>query len=184
MLYSIIYLIYCNNLAKAQDYYIQLINCTDYLIKEEKSIGDQEQAKILYQASIFALKFNDAWKNTAFCTSASMAAAKLATLSSLSQNDRADAARKSALHGNQNAGFLYAQFLEKGDGVLKDFISAYAWYNDVASYAAGARSQEAKAAMQRLETLLPIQSQLEAQARSRKIAEERKSRQGCRFFLE
>jgi hypothetical protein len=147
------------------------------------SFGESYLAAQMYEASVFALAIAGSWKNKGVCSSAAMAAGELASLSNISPDERTEYAKLAAYWGNQNGTYFYALYLERGEGTLRDLVSAYAWYNVTAAYAGGARSGAAQEALGRLDSVLPVQTRIEAQSLSKAIQADIKSRQGCKYMV-
>lgn len=162
----------------------QVISARFYVGQAYENFGEYFKASSLYLEAIGTLRVDDAWKIGAACSTAAMAAGALAGLPAGLRLERAKWALRSATWGIQDGSLRYAEFLERGDGVVRDYIEAYAWYNVVSSYSGGYGEAQAKEAMARLEQKLPIESQLEGQALAKEILAKRDPAKGCRYLID
>ena len=163
--------------------YKNVSNARYYMGEFYRGIGETWIAAEMYKSSIAALLVKDSWKSWAYCSSAALSSGRLISSPHVQQNEKAIYARLAARWGNQEGTYNYAVFLEKGEGVLRDVVSAYAWYNITAAHAEGSRAKEAKEALERLDSILPMQVRIQAQALSKELLQKRDANKECKYLV-
>jgi tetratricopeptide (TPR) repeat protein len=174
----------CDLAKNGDDIPLRVMDAQFYVGQAYENFGEYFKASSLYLEAIGMLRVDDAWKIGVACSTAAMAAGALAGLPAELRIERAKWALRSATWGIQTGSLRYAEFLERGDGVVRDYIEAYAWYNVVSSYSGGYGEIQAKEAMARLEQKLPIESQLKGQALAKEILGNRDATKGCRYLVD